>query len=107
MAAINNLIRNTKEKYSRSNKEYKGGFVEIGDINIFPIFDPPHLMKGVRNNLLTKNLVYEIEGKRKIAKWDVDSETECDDSDGFEVESSREHTADPGLYKEVIGKLQW
>lgn len=29
------------------------------------IFDPPHLIKGLRNNFLTKNILYE----GKISKW--------------------------------------
>lgn len=29
------------------------------------IFDPPHLIKGLRNNFLTKNIKYE----NKISKW--------------------------------------
>lgn len=34
-----------------------------------PIYDPPHLMKCIRNNLLTKNLTYQKENVTKIAKW--------------------------------------
>lgn len=30
------------------------------------IYDPPHLIKGLRNNFLTKNVKYE----GKISKWD-------------------------------------
>lgn len=29
------------------------------------IYDPPHLIKGLRNNFLTKNILFE----KKISKW--------------------------------------
>nr|XP_049704773.1 uncharacterized protein LOC126056285 [Helicoverpa armigera] len=69
IAAINLLIKETKEKYLRNNKEYKEGFFEINDTIIYPIFDPPHLIKGMRNNLITKNLECYMDGKKRTAKW--------------------------------------
>lgn len=47
----------------------KKAFFEIKDNVIYPIFDPPHLIKGIRNNLITKNLEYYLDGKKRIAKW--------------------------------------
>lgn len=41
-------------------------------MEIVPFFDPPHLMKGVRNNLLNKDLEIEVAKKlneRKFASW--------------------------------------
>lgn len=42
---------------------------KINKQEIIPLYDPPHLLKGVRNNLLTKNLKFEINGEIKTAKW--------------------------------------
>lgn len=39
--------------------------MSIGGVNLNAIYDPPHLIKGLRNNILTKNIV--IYGK--ISKW--------------------------------------
>lgn len=69
MAAINLLIKETKEEYVKKNKEFKGGFFEIDERIIYPIYDPPHLMKGIRNNLITKNLEYVLDGQKRTAKW--------------------------------------
>lgn len=41
------------------------GVIEIQGNKISVIFDPPHLIKGLRNNFLTKNIKY----KGKISKW--------------------------------------
>lgn len=52
------------------------GTVTIGGVNLNVIYDPSHLIKGLRNNFLTKNIV--LDGK--IAKWQdiVDVyETDC------------------------------
>ena len=34
-----------------------------------PLYDVPHLLKGIRNNLLTKNLVWRDEKDTHVAKW--------------------------------------
>ncbi|CAI6354012.1 unnamed protein product [Macrosiphum euphorbiae] len=75
-AAINILINDTKAYYWKNNKEYNGDFYEVeykfGNstelIKIFHLFDPPHLLKGIRNNLLTKNVSFDMDGK-KVASW--------------------------------------
>lgn len=36
---------------------------------IIPLYDVPHLIKGIRNNLITKNLYFRHEGNQRIAKW--------------------------------------
>ena len=47
----------------------------IDGMEIIPIYDPPHLLKGMRNNLLNKNLriVREFDGKKETidASWNV------------------------------------
>lgn len=69
MSAINILLKQTRESYLKEGKEWKGGFFHMNSQEIVPIFDPPHLMKGVRNNLLTKNLKYTYKNKECTAKW--------------------------------------
>lgn len=69
IAAINALINDTKAEYLRCGKDFKGGFFEIENVPIYALYDPPHLMKGIRNNLITKNLEFELDGKKGTAKW--------------------------------------
>ena len=47
----------------------------INDVEIVPLYDPPHMLKYVRNNLLTKDLEFDFEENtskenRKFARWD-------------------------------------
>lgn len=43
----------------------------MGGDEIVPLFDPPHLLKCMRNNLLTKNLKFvDINGIERLAKWE-------------------------------------
>lgn len=42
---------------------------EVDDKEVIPA-DPPHLIKGIRNNLMNKNLVCSINGLTKVAKWE-------------------------------------
>lgn len=49
-----------------------GSFV-LYDMDIIPLFDPPHLLKCIRNNLLNKNLEFDCgvnnNSTRKFASW--------------------------------------
>ncbi|KAI4455767.1 hypothetical protein MML48_9g00017269 [Holotrichia oblita] len=46
------------------------GVILVDDVHIVPLFDPSHLLKSIRNNLLTKDLSFYKENKKFIAKWD-------------------------------------
>lgn len=69
MASINMLMHDTKVFYLRQNKIFDGDFHEVeykhkhGEkielIKIFHLYDTSHLLKGIRNNLLTKNVVFK------------------------------------------------
>ncbi|KAL5237327.1 hypothetical protein ACI65C_004737 [Semiaphis heraclei] len=72
-AAINILINDTKAFYLRQNQEYNDTFYEIDcgveRIKVVHLYDPPHLLKGIRNNLLNKNLMFTISGHQREACW--------------------------------------
>ncbi|XP_052741491.1 uncharacterized protein LOC128198747 [Bicyclus anynana] len=70
MKVIKNLVTETKEKYLRNGTEYRSMAFEVNNSKIFPIFDPPHLLKGLRNNLMTKKLKFVQNGETKFAKWE-------------------------------------
>ncbi|CAG9136455.1 unnamed protein product [Plutella xylostella] len=70
MAAINALKTEARAKNLRAEKEQiNDSCFEIGGKTIVPLYDPPHLIKGVRNNFLTKDLVYTMDNKKCVAKW--------------------------------------
>jgi len=70
VAAINKLKMETKEKYLQLGKEKQTFGFEIGNQEIVPLFYPPHLLKCMRNNLITKNLVFFDSGIKRVAKWE-------------------------------------
>lgn len=70
VSAINSLKEDTKINYLRQGLEYKTNAFEINNKVIFPLFDTPHLLKGVRNNLLKKDAIYMENGTEKNATWD-------------------------------------
>lgn len=70
VSVIRSLQDDTKIKYLQQNKQYNSKAFEIDDLKIYPLFDSPHLLKGVRNNLLIKNAKFVQNGKMKCAKWD-------------------------------------
>lgn len=71
VSAINSLIEDTKAEYIRAGKEWRSDIFEINSKKIVPLFDVPHLLKGIRNNLINKNLKYKDENDvERILKWE-------------------------------------
>jgi len=73
-SAIKLLINETKGFFIKRNEKYTDDIYEIQVddgkmIQIVHIFDVPHLIKCIRNNLLTKDLVFSINGEKGCAKW--------------------------------------
>ncbi|XP_072398747.1 uncharacterized protein [Diabrotica undecimpunctata] len=86
-AAINYLIKDTKIKYSNEldhlekQKTYSSKYFdlknkikeyvfEVDGRRIIPIYDVPHVFKGLRNNLLKYNLHFTSNNEEKVATWD-------------------------------------
>lgn len=67
--AMKILLNETRGYYLRHGEQVKENTIIINGQEIIPLYDPPHLLKGIRNNLLTKNLLYTKDGITKTAKW--------------------------------------
>lgn len=56
VGAINDLLSEEKARYQRRGMEcIKDVFLVQGQ-EIIPVYDVPYLLKGLRNNLLTKDM---------------------------------------------------
>ncbi|CAK1598240.1 unnamed protein product, partial [Parnassius mnemosyne] len=60
-SAVNSLLDDTKREQLRAG-ETVDDTIHLNGNSLSVIFDPPHLLKGIRNNLLTKDMMFE--GKR-------------------------------------------
>lgn len=63
------LKQETEAQCLRKGEEARHNSFFINNQEIIPLYDPPHLMKCIRNNLLTKNLKYIKDRKECTAKW--------------------------------------
>lgn len=70
VAAINILMQETIQDYCKKGIEKRSFGFEINNQEIVPLYDPPHLLKGIRNNLITKDLTFSINGTKRVAKWE-------------------------------------
>ncbi|XP_045448183.1 uncharacterized protein LOC123656558 [Melitaea cinxia] len=70
VSAITSLINDTKKIYFKKGKEWRHDVIQINKQSLIPLYDVPHLIKGIRNNLITKNLKYKINNEEKIMKWE-------------------------------------
>lgn len=68
--AINSLIFDIKRNVFNNNKTLIEDVIIIDGQKIIPIYDLLHLIKCIRNNLLTKDLSHSLEdGRKRVAKW--------------------------------------
>lgn len=72
--ALKWLLNETRGIYLRRKEQPKENIILINNREVIPLYDPPHLIKCIRNNLITKNLQYITNDTIKIAKW---SHLEC------------------------------
>lgn len=70
VGAITELIRETKESFVKLNREWTQDMFHVNKHKIIPLYDVPHLIKGIRNNLITKDMLYYIDNTKKIVKWE-------------------------------------
>ncbi|KAJ8911831.1 hypothetical protein NQ315_012561 [Exocentrus adspersus] len=68
-AAINDLLQETNLHCLQHNVENRYQGFLVNGVEIIPLFDSPHLLKGLRNNLLTKDLYFHLNEKNCVAKW--------------------------------------
>lgn len=52
---------------------FSDGYITINNQDIIPLYDPPHLIKSIRNNLLNNDLEFDcVKGEeRKCASWEI------------------------------------
>ncbi|KAJ8914935.1 hypothetical protein NQ315_016089 [Exocentrus adspersus] len=64
-------ITECREQYVRKGQgdTFREDHFEIDEFNIFPMYDPPHLLKGIRNNFLIKDIIFKKGTQEKVAKW--------------------------------------
>ena len=64
------ILRGGREGSSNERDLYDNAII-TGNQKIYHLFDPPHLLKCIRNNLLDKKLQFTFNGEktRKVADW--------------------------------------
>lgn len=60
----------TQKNYVVLNKEKINLDFEVGGEDIISIYDPPHLLKSIRNKLYTKNVNFTLNGTTYRLLWD-------------------------------------
>lgn len=68
--AINTLKEKTNSEHLQNDVENKYFGFTIKNQEIIPIFDPPHLLKTIRNYLLIKDVIFTKNGQTHRASWD-------------------------------------
>lgn len=68
--AIRQLIQETKKTDTLlKHEEQECEVINIGNDAIIPLFDPPHLLKCIRNHMLTNNVSFIEDDIERVAKW--------------------------------------
>ncbi|KAB0796798.1 hypothetical protein PPYR_10859 [Photinus pyralis] len=69
-AAINSLLRDTAEYLQTQGIENRYHGFLIKKQEVVPLYDVPHLFKGIRNNLMKYNARFTQNDVIKVAKWE-------------------------------------
>lgn len=75
-------MKEARGYYLQSNLPSKRRIIISGE-EIVPLYDVPHLIKGIRNNFMKRHLVWENSEGKYIGKWgDIEKAYEIDRSCG-------------------------
>jgi hypothetical protein len=103
-AGVNLLLKESSKIYVENKQEILRRII-LQNKEIIPLFDTPHLIKGIRNNMITKYLVWEVNGEILTAKWDHIVEAYLSDSACGELRALHKIT-DLHVISEKIQKMK-
>ncbi|XP_044262679.1 uncharacterized protein LOC123010070 [Tribolium madens] len=68
---VDMLLAETQRQASLKNEEVNKNIIMVDGSTVIPLFDPPHLLKSLGNNMLSKDVRYRDpnDGRVKVAKW--------------------------------------
>lgn len=76
------MVLQARGFYLKKNVSPKRRLI-IDDEEIIPLYDIPHLIKGIRNNFLLKNIVWVCENNMLVGKWeDIEKAYNIDSTSG-------------------------
>lgn len=99
-----NAIKKLKEESPKQSSSDIDLF-QIGYTEIVAIYDPPHLLKGIRNNLIAHNIKYTMDNVQKKANWDDIIELYKLDEGDFNTRMCYKLT-DAHIYKDKLKKMK-
>ncbi|XP_076247801.1 uncharacterized protein LOC143187475 [Calliopsis andreniformis] len=110
VAAINTLQADTLRKKWKQGEEHRD-IIEVDGIQLIPLYDPPHLIKGIRNNLLNKDLEINVtpgrkECERQFASWRIIEQAYNMDISGYVVRPMMKRLTNEHVVPEKIPKMK-
>jgi hypothetical protein len=105
-SAVNMLLQETKRNHLIKGKENRMLGFSVGGEEVIPLFDVPHMLKGIRNNLLERDAKFNWkEPVEQIASWrDIITAYELDTGD-FDTRMMCKLT-DQHVYPEKMKKMK-
>jgi hypothetical protein len=69
--AINMLVEESRGELARKGKQHESYSFFVNGEEVIPLYDPPHLLKGICNNMLNGDVHFKWRSERyQVAKWD-------------------------------------
>lgn len=65
--AIKNLLDETRSNRIKNGEDCQDSTFCLSGMDIVPIYDVPHLLKGIRNNLLKYNLHFDKNSEKMVS----------------------------------------
>ena len=103
--AIKMLLEATERDHLRANMENRMFGFKVNGHEVIPLYDVPHLLKGLRNNLLQYNATFTLNGEKLTASWaDIERVYELDV--GKDDTKAMKKLTDAHVVKDKIRKMK-
>lgn len=60
---------NALKKIKYESLRMLAAMFQVGEQEIVAIYDPPHLLKGIRNNFRVNNMQFTVDNVKRTARW--------------------------------------
>ncbi|KAK9737467.1 hypothetical protein QE152_g10679 [Popillia japonica] len=63
-------INSSKRQFAQHGIEYRSLGFFVDELEVIPLYDVPHLLKGIRNNFLKSTVKFTWKEEEQTARWD-------------------------------------
>ncbi len=103
--AMKELRNETIRNFQKEGKEFRGSGFQVNNSEIQIIYDPPHLLKCIRNNFIDSSVKFVLNNRVEVAFWKHIIQLYEMDTDDFDFKILNKLT-EAHVYPEKLKKMK-